>query len=570
MARAKASEPQRARSKQNAVEELNRGITTLRELSSQIDDLSRDGFPYRDAVRARTELSFRESIRRLFGEKSPEYQAHKNHKLRIGNRTESAQSTTLLKELIVQLENQKAELLGLTPAETAPPPPAAPERPTLTAVPPSQPAVPVAPSQATNTASPATVSMTTAPATAAIATTNVSQPAQPIAPIVMTTPVTCTSAPPPVIPGTASHPIRDTSIQRLPPQPPSPPLHSATSESLGLPAEKTAPASQPASPSLPAEPVVVAPSTNSTTPPEQTVRGETAPTPLPTMAPARSTIPSGTIPPIPRMSPVPAPVPTAPIEPLPTPQQASKPTDIPAQKPAPAPVAVIPASQATPEIAAEKQARDPGPPVPQVRTEVSLPPAMPAFASVPESKPEPPFISPVKPPETPTVLTTPSDTNRNHHQSESATLDTLRRMCARFHLVARQLRLRKEYRPTLEITDEYDLQDLFYALLRLQFDEVGTEEWTPPYADGARRTSYLLDWEKTVVVVKQTRSGLTSRDIAEQIATDKAHYSGRPNGATLVCFIYDPDGRVGNPRGLEADLSIVGDTYRVEVIVAPK
>jgi hypothetical protein len=364
MARAKASEPQRARSKQNAVEELNRGITTLRELSSQIDDLSRDGFPYRDAVRARTELSFRESIRRLFGEKSPEYQAHKNHKLRIGNRTESAQSTTLLKELIVQLENQKAELLGLTPAETAPPPPAAPERPTLTAIPPSQPAVPVAPSQADEHRLPATVSMTNAPATAAIATTNVSQPAQPIAPIVMTTPATCTSAPPPVIPGTASHPIRDTSIQRLPPQPPSPPLHSATSESLGLPAEKTAPASQPASPSLPAEPVVVAPSTNSTTPSEQTVRGETAPTPLPTMAPARSTIPSGTIPPIPRMSPVPAPVPTAPIEPLPTPQQASKPTDIPAQKPAPAPVAVIPASQATPEIAAEKQARDPGPPVP--------------------------------------------------------------------------------------------------------------------------------------------------------------------------------------------------------------
>jgi len=38
----------------------------------------------------------------------------------------------------------------------------------------------------------------------------------------------------------------------------------------------------------------------------------------------------------------------------------------------------------------------------------------------------------------------------------------------------------------------------------------------------------------------------------------------------LLCFIYDPDGRVGNPRGLEADLSTVGDTYRVEIIVAPK
>lgn len=154
--------------------------------------------------------------------------------------------------------------------------------------------------------------------------------------------------------------------------------------------------------------------------------------------------------------------------------------------------------------------------------------------------------------------------------AEHGTLEILRRICARFHLVARQLRLRKEYRPTLEITDEYDLQDLFYALLRLQFDEVGTEEWTPAYTNGAPRTSYLLDWEKTVVVVKQTRSGLTTRDLAEQIAADAARYSTRPNGTTLVCFVYDPDGRVGNPRGLEADLSSTDGGYRIEVMVAPK
>lgn len=149
-------------------------------------------------------------------------------------------------------------------------------------------------------------------------------------------------------------------------------------------------------------------------------------------------------------------------------------------------------------------------------------------------------------------------------------MEILRRVCARFHLVARQLRLRKEYRPTLEINDEYDLQDLFYALLRLQFDEVGTEDWSPPYAQGARRTSYLLDWDKTVVVVKQTRSGLSGKDLAEQVAADKAHYAARANGATLLCFIYDPEGRVGNPRGLEADLTCTEGAYRVEVIVAPK
>lgn len=170
----------------------------------------------------------------------------------------------------------------------------------------------------------------------------------------------------------------------------------------------------------------------------------------------------------------------------------------------------------------------------------------------------------------PTQIPIPEKVPEAKTSAEHGTLEILRRVCARFHLVARQLRLRKEYRPTLEITDEYDLQDLFYALLRLQFDEVGTEEWTPAYTNGAPRTSYLLDWETTVVVVKQTRSGLTTKDLAEQIAADTARYSARPNGANFVCFVYDPDGRVGNPRGLEADLSSTEGTYRVEVIVAPK
>lgn len=192
-----------------------------------------------------------------------------------------------------------------------------------------------------------------------------------------------------------------------------------------------------------------------------------------------------------------------------------------------------------------------------------------------EEPPAPPPVAqattPVQPlPLLATQSTVPENAEEAKAHVNDGTLETLRRVCARFHLVARQLRLRKEYRPTLEINDEYDLQDLFYALLRLQFDEVGTEDWSPAYANGKRRTSYLLDWEKTVVVVKQTRAGLSTKDLAEQVAADKVHYSARPNGATLLCFIYDPEGRVGNPRGLEADLTSTEKTYRVEVIVAPK
>jgi len=38
----------------------------------------------------------------------------------------------------------------------------------------------------------------------------------------------------------------------------------------------------------------------------------------------------------------------------------------------------------------------------------------------------------------------------------------------------------------------------------------------------------------------------------------------------LFCFIYDPEGRIANPRRLEAELTMVSDGYTVEVIIAPK
>ena len=149
-------------------------------------------------------------------------------------------------------------------------------------------------------------------------------------------------------------------------------------------------------------------------------------------------------------------------------------------------------------------------------------------------------------------------------------LAALRKICSRFHLVARQLRLRRDYRATLEIEDEYDVQDLLYALLRLEFEEVGNEDWCPSYGDGATRTSYLLYKERVVIVAKKTKTAVPTKELVEQVRIDSTHFSGRADCRTLVCFIYDPEGRVGNPRGLESDLTMVGDTFTLEVIIAPK
>jgi hypothetical protein len=104
----------------------------------------------------------------------------------------------------------------------------------------------------------------------------------------------------------------------------------------------------------------------------------------------------------------------------------------------------------------------------------------------------------------------------------------------------------------------------------MEFDEVGVDEWTPPYAGSVPRSALLLNREQIAVVAKKTRPGLTAKEIAEQVAADSAFYSARNKCTTLFCFVYDPEGRIGSPKRLETDLTSVSDRYTVEVLVAPK
>jgi hypothetical protein len=60
----------------------------------------------------------------------------------------------------------------------------------------------------------------------------------------------------------------------------------------------------------------------------------------------------------------------------------------------------------------------------------------------------------------------------------------LERVLGRFHQVAKQLQKRRTGRDTLWITDEYDVQDLLHALLKIDFNDIRAEEWTPPAPGG--------------------------------------------------------------------------------------
>ena len=149
-------------------------------------------------------------------------------------------------------------------------------------------------------------------------------------------------------------------------------------------------------------------------------------------------------------------------------------------------------------------------------------------------------------------------------------LESIRKICRRFHHAARMLRQRGEERATIEVEDERDTQDLFQTMLCAEFDEILTVQWAPAYMGGKTKTDLLLAREGIIISVKRTRQGVTAKMLAEQISADSAYYTSQADCKALFCFVYDPEGRIGNPNGLEADLTGQIGTRRVEVLIEPK
>ena len=139
-----------------------------------------------------------------------------------------------------------------------------------------------------------------------------------------------------------------------------------------------------------------------------------------------------------------------------------------------------------------------------------------------------------------------------------------------FNTCAIQLKRRHAGRETLTINDEYDVQDLLHALLKLHFSDVRPEEWTPSYAGNSNRMDFLLKEAHIAIEVKMTRENLKDKEIGEQLIIDIAKYQQHPDVDTLYCFVYDPNTILHNPVGLENDLNKLStDNFSVKVFVRP-
>lgn len=81
---------------------------------------------------------------------------------------------------------------------------------------------------------------------------------------------------------------------------------------------------------------------------------------------------------------------------------------------------------------------------------------------------------------------------------------------------------------------------------------------------------FLLWEERIVLEVKKPRQNLRDREVGSQLIEDIARYGSHPRCKALVCFVYDPEERLQNPRGLENDLSGIGEDLDVRVVIEPR
>jgi len=146
----------------------------------------------------------------------------------------------------------------------------------------------------------------------------------------------------------------------------------------------------------------------------------------------------------------------------------------------------------------------------------------------------------------------------------------LEHLFLRFHLVVKQLKERRREREPFNVRDEYDVQDLLHGLLRIYFEDVRPEDPCPSYAGTSPRIDFFLKNEQIIIEAKMTSEKHSKKKIREELVLDKEYYRKKEGCRTLFCLVYDPDGRISNPRGFESDLNEKRENFEVKVFVVPR
>lgn len=163
-----------------------------------------------------------------------------------------------------------------------------------------------------------------------------------------------------------------------------------------------------------------------------------------------------------------------------------------------------------------------------------------------------------------------------HHPSADP-LARLESLLRRFPLVARQLRDRHGDRPAFRVADDHDVEDLVRALLPVHFDQVRQESRTPSYSRSTR-VDFCLPPDQApgdaeprsaiAVTVKLASLAAREPELTGQWREDLAYYQARRPAPVLVGFVYDPQGCLHNPAGIELAWARLADGRTARGVIA--
>ena len=155
--------------------------------------------------------------------------------------------------------------------------------------------------------------------------------------------------------------------------------------------------------------------------------------------------------------------------------------------------------------------------------------------------------------------------------ASTATLEglaLLEQLTRRLPVAFAVLRQKAHGRPGIEVADEYDVQRILHAVLVLHFDEVEPEDPTPRMAGASSRLDFLLRQERIAIETKMMRESLSVRELRKELAEDMLYFRRHPDAGALFIFVYDPDRKITNTAGFEAQLRTESDEFPVRVVVA--
>ena len=134
---------------------------------------------------------------------------------------------------------------------------------------------------------------------------------------------------------------------------------------------------------------------------------------------------------------------------------------------------------------------------------------------------------------------------------------------------------RNKARNTLEVNDEFDLQDFLRAVLRMEFADLIHEDPLPKVASLSGRIDFALRDQKIYIELKVFESesywkNTMSKDIASKID----RYGRSHECDLLIFFIYDPTQAMRDAARIEKELtnerSIDSKSFRTRTVVAPQ